>query len=394
LATAESQGYQAVLLRLNTPGGLDSAMRQLTQAMLNAQVPIIVYVTPSGGRAASAGLFVVLAGHVAAMTPGTNIGAAHPVSIGGAEVDETMAAKVENDAAALIRSIAGRRDRNADWAEQAVRQSVSVTADEALELGVIDLVSPDQPSLLRSIDGRVVETGNGPVTLRTAEAPIVELPMNALEHVLNFLSDPNIAYILLTIGVLGILGELAHPGTLLPGTVGGLALILAFVGLGNLPFNAAGVALIILAFVLLALDLFTQGLGALTVGAVAAFVLGSVILFRPFGAVSPAAPALEVHPGLLGGTTLALFGGAGWVLRAVWRAHRSRPVTPQLVELAGRQAFALSDLTPRGQVRFEGERWLAVAEDGQIGAGDPVEIVRAEGLLLHVRAITPRTDEP
>ena len=389
LATAEQQGYQAVLLRLNTPGGLDHSMREMTQAMLNARVPVITHVAPSGARAASAGLFVVMASQIAAMAPGTNIGAAHPVSLGGAEEDPVRSAKVENDAVATIRSIAAQRGRNADWAESAVRQSISVTAEDARALNVIDLVSPDERALLRAIDGREVETGAGRVTLQTADAAVVELPMNLFERFLDFLSDPNVAYILLTIGVLGILGELAHPGAFLPGTVGALSLILAFVGLGNLPFNAAGVALIVLAFVILALDFLTQGLGALSIGAVVAFVLGSVILFRPFGAVSPAAPAVGVDPWVIGGTTLALFGGVVWVLRAVWRARRTRPVVPLLAELAGQRAIVVSALNPRGQVKFHGERWLAVSDDGPIDPGEAVEIVRAEGLLLHVRAAKP-----
>lgn len=389
LQQAEREGYHAVLLTLNTPGGLDASMRQMTQGLLNSRVPVITYVAPPGARAASAGLFIVLASPVAAMAPGTNIGAAHPVSIGGGETDETMASKIENDAAATIRAIANRRERNAEWAEKAVRASVSVTAEEALELNIIDLVSPDEASLLNTLNGRVVQTGAGPVTLQTAGAPLTKLPMNGIERILDFLSDPNVAYILMTIGVLGILGEIAHPGTYLPGTVGVLSLILAFLGLGNLPFNAAGVVLIIVAFVILVIDLATQGIGALSLGALIAFALGSLILFRPIGDVSPVAPALEVSPWLIALTTLALAAGIGWVMRAVWRARDAPLAAPVLQQLTGRRAVAATDLNPSGQVKFHGERWLAVLDQGTVGPGTPVEIIGVDGLTLQVRVIGP-----
>lgn len=389
VAQAEREGYHAVLLTLNTPGGLDASMREMTDILLNPRIPIITYVAPPGARAASAGLFIVLASPVAAMAPGTNIGAAHPVSIGGGEVDETTASKIENDAAAMIRAIAAQRGRNAEWAERGVRESVSATAAEAVDLNLIDLVSPNRAALLEAVDGRTVQTVGGPVMLQTAGQPVTTLPMNAIERLLDFLSDPNVAYILMTIGVLGILGEIAHPGTYLPGTVGLLAIILAFLGLGNLPFNAAGIALILAAFVLLVIDFLTQGLGALSIGSLVAFVLGSLILFRPLGDVSPVAPALEVHPALIAVTTLLLAVGVGWALQAIWRARRSPPTALVLTELTGQKAVTATPLAPRGQVKYHGERWLAISEAGEIPVGQRVEIVRAEGLELYVRPYHP-----
>ncbi len=242
---AEEGGAQAIVLELDTPGGLDLSMRVIIKEILRSPVPVIVYVSPSGARAASAGAFITLAAHVAAMAPGTNIGAAHPVQMGGGEMDEEMAKKVENDAAAYIRGLAERRGRNAKWAEKAVRESVSITAKEAVQLKVIDLVAEDLDDLLAKIDGRTLETGAGKITLKTKTAKIVEVEMTFRDKVLNVISNPTLAYILLILGMAGLYFELSNPGAILPGVLGGVCLILAFYELQTLPINYAGLLLII-----------------------------------------------------------------------------------------------------------------------------------------------------
>jgi membrane-bound serine protease (ClpP class) len=383
LRQSREAGAQAVVLKLNTPGGLESSMRQMTQAMLASPIPVIVYVTPAGGRAASAGMFITIAGHVAAMEPGTNIGAAHPVGMGG-EIDEVSAAKITNDAAALARSLATIRERNAEWAEQAVRESVSITAEEAVQQNVVDLTAANLEDLLTQIDGRVLRTPAGEVTLRTAGAPVVDLGMTVPERILQAITDPNIAFILLTIGAIGIIAELYNPGTLFPGVTGALALVLAFVALGNLPVNWAGAGLILFAVVLLVVDIYTEGIGLLALGALVAFVLGALMLYEPFTPTSPAMPDLQVNRGLIA-VTAAL--GAGFVMfagRAVLRTRRKQATTGA-EGLVGHVGVALTELSPEGLVRAEGERWNALSEEGPIEAGARVVVVGMDGLTLRVK---------
>ncbi|MDE3117462.1 MAG: nodulation protein NfeD, partial [Nitrospirota bacterium] len=228
LAHAEAVGAQALIVQLDTPGGLDTSMRLIVKDFTSAALPIVVYVAPSGGRAASAGVFLTIAAHVAAMAPGTNIGAAHPVAMGGGEMDKTMKEKVENDSVAYIKSLAEQRGRNVAWAEEAVRKSVSVTEKEALTLKIIDLVADDLKGLQDKLDGRTVTLAAGPVVLRTKGAPLDPFPMSWRQEMLKALSDPNIAYVLMTVGTIGILAELYNPGAILPGIVGAISLILAF----------------------------------------------------------------------------------------------------------------------------------------------------------------------
>ncbi|HEY7138648.1 MAG TPA: ATP-dependent Clp protease proteolytic subunit, partial [Methylomirabilota bacterium] len=248
---ARADGASALVILLDTPGGLERSMRSIVRDMLNSPVPVIVYVSPTGARAASAGAFITIAAHVAAMAPATNIGAAHPVSAGGGSMDKEMSKKVENDAAAFIRTVARERGRNQEWAEKAVRSSVSATEQEALKLGIIDLVAPSVPDLLAKVDGRQVKTPGGTVTLRTKGAVVQPIGVGWRDRFLAIITDPNIAYILLMLGMLGLFFELANPGVILPGVIGGISLILAFFAFQSLPINWAGLLLILLGIVLL-----------------------------------------------------------------------------------------------------------------------------------------------
>ncbi|MCK4307025.1 nodulation protein NfeD, partial [candidate division WOR-3 bacterium] len=277
---AEEDGAECLIIELDTPGGLDESMREITKAVLNAKVPVIVYVYPSGARCASAGVFILLSSHIAAMTPGTNIGAAHPVAMGGGKMDETMKAKVENDAVAYIKSIAKKRGKNEEWAENAVRKSVSVTADEALELGVIDMIAENLEELLDKLDSLEVELESGTRVLNTKGESTKEIKWSFKEKFFSKIANPTIAYMLLMIGMWGIILEFSHPGTFIPGVVGGISLILAFYSFQILPINYAGVGLIILGFILFIMEALTPTYGPLAIGGVISLALGSLMLIK------------------------------------------------------------------------------------------------------------------
>jgi membrane-bound serine protease (ClpP class) len=388
LDQAIAQEARLVVITLDTPGGLDTSMRNMTRAMLNSPVPVVVYVAPSGARAASAGLFILVASHVAAMAPGTNTGAAHPVAMGG-DIDEVQESKAVNDAAATIRALAIERGRNAEWAEQAVRESVSATEREALELDIIDVIARDNNELVENIDGMTVETIAGPVTLDLAGAPHIDAGMNFAEQFLHIISDPNIAFILLSVGSIGIIAELYNPGALFPGITGAIALILAFFSLGNLPTNWAGVALVGLGIALFIAELSAEGTGVLGIGAVISILLGGIILFRPFSPVSPALPDMSVNPFVLGGATglIALF-----LLVVVSQVMRSRraPIGTGYEHYIGQSVRVYRDLNPRGRVWFDGQLWNAELPEGQVALeGSLVRIVALEGLTLKVEQIEP-----
>lgn len=383
LQDAEEQRASLVVIQIDTPGGLDHSMREIIQGILMSPVPVAVYVSPSGARAASAGLFILLSSHVAAMAPGTNTGAAHPVSLGN-EADDVSTAKAVNDAAATIRSLATERGRNAEWAEQAVRESVSITDREALRLNLIDVIALDLDDLLQKIEGRTVQTGAGDVTLKVAAAPRLEIPMNFAERLLHVISDPNIAFILLSVGSIGLIAELYNPGTLFPGITGAIALILAFFALGNLPTNWAGVTLITLALILFIAELNTEGIGPLGFGALVAFLLGGLILFQPFRPGSPALPDLRVNSWVVSGATASM---GAFMLLVMVQVVRSRKVPPRTgpEQFIGRTARVHQDLAPRGRVWFEGQIWFAVARSGQfVTAGHLVRIVALDDLTLIV----------
>jgi membrane-bound serine protease (ClpP class) len=383
LTAAENDGAALLVLQLDTPGGLDSSMRLIVQRILASAVPVAVYVAPAGARAGSAGVYIAYSAQLAAMAPNTNVGSATPVSLGqnGEErMSDEMRSKVTNDAVAYIRGLADERGRNADWAEAAVREAINVPAQEALQLGVINYVATDVADLLRQADGAQVVTARGPVTLHTAGLPARTLEMQPHERLLHAITDPTIAYLLLSLGSLALIYELASPGAILPGVVGGLALLLALYGLGTLPVNLAGVLLILFAMGLFAFDLVAPTHGAATVGGVAAFLLGSAILINtPEGA-----PYLAVAPQAIALVTLSLVAFFGLLLGTALRTQYRRPVTGRS-NLLGRHAVVRAPLAPRGLVFVEGELWSARTAGDAIPAGATVEVVAVDGLCLDVR---------
>ena len=381
LEAAGEHGAEALILKLDTPGGLDASMRTIVKAMLASEVPVVVYIAPTGARAASAGVFITLAAHRAAMAPGTNIGAAHPVALGGGPMDEEMKRKVENDAAAYIKSLAERRGRNAQWAEDAVRKSVSATDREALGLKLIDAVAPDLPSLLDQLHGLEVVTATGTRRLATKGAEVAEYPMGLRLRALSVLSDPNVAYILMLIGIYGLIFELSNPGAIFPGVVGGIALILAFYAFQTLPINYAGLLLIGLAVLFFLAEFAVPSYGLLTIGGVIALTLGSLMLIRgdlpgfglSWGVVAPAV------------ILTALFFGV--MLRYAWRSQRAATTTG-VEGLIGATAVAKTAIAPRGSVVLHGELWDATSGEA-IAADEPVEVTAVEGLTLVVKRKAP-----
>ncbi|MGE5190310.1 MAG: NfeD family protein [Gemmatimonadota bacterium] len=371
-----------IVVRLDTPGGLDQAMRDMVQDIIASPVPVAVYVAPSGARAASAGVLITLAADIAAMAPGTNIGAAHPVSVGGGGMDNTMARKVENDAAAYARSLAEKKGRNPAWAESAVRESTSLTEKEALAKGVIDLVAPSLPDLLAAVDGRVVEKGDREVVLRTKGAETVQAPMGLRFRILAALADPNIAYILMMIGIYGLFFELASPGAVFPGVVGGIALLLGFYSLQTLSASYAGFLLILLAIVLFILEIKVVSHGMLTIGGIVALFLGSLMLFR-----SSPDPSLRISWSVLVAmvaVSAAFFVG---IVSLGVRAQARRPVTGDEA-LVGATAEAVDDFAGKGRVRVLGELWDASC-DVAVRKGDRMTVLRRDGMTLAVRPAGP-----
>jgi membrane-bound serine protease (ClpP class) len=373
---ARADHSQALIVELNTPGGLERSMRSMVQSILSSEIPVIVYVAPTGARAASAGVFITMAAHVAAMAPATNIGAAHPVAVGG-QMDKEMVKKVESDAAAFARTIATERGRNVEWAEKAVRSSVSATEREAVKLKVVDLIADNVPDLLAKVDGRVVKTAKGPVTLHMRDATVKRIDVRFRDRLLALISDPNVAYILMMVGMLGIFFELSTPGAVLPGVIGGISLILAFFAFQSLPVNWAGLLLILFGLVLLVADIKVASHGILTVGGIVAMVLGSLMLYdMPESGLRIS--WLVIIP-TVGAT-------AGVVILAVSMGLRAlrRPPTTGAVGMVGHVGVVKRALDPEGQVLVDGELWRAVTRDGPVPAGDNVEIVSVEGLTLTV----------
>jgi membrane-bound serine protease (ClpP class) len=377
LERAADEEAALLVVELDTPGGLDSAMRQMVQAILKSRVPVAVYVSPQGARAASAGVLITLASDVAAMAPGTNIGAAHPVSIGGGSMDNTMSRKVENDAAAYARSLAARAGRNADWAESAVRESASLSEQDALEKKVVDLVAPNLAELLARIDGKVIRKGDAVVTLRTKDAPLSRVPMGLRQRVLSALANPNVAYILMMIGVYGIFFELSNPGTVFPGVVGGISLLLGFYALQTLSANYAGFLLILLAVVLFILEIKITSYGALTMGGIVALVLGSMMLFRSSGD-----PFLRVSWTVIAvmAALSAVFFTA--VVSLAVRAQMRKPVTGS-EGMTGERGEAVTDIDGKGKVHVLGELWDA-RSDLPVRKGERVIVRGREGMTLIV----------
>jgi len=382
VSRAARDGAALVVVQLDTPGGGLEPMRGIVSSLLNAPVPVAVFVAPAGAHAASAGMFITAAAHVAAMAPGTNIGAAHPVAM-GRELEGTLEEKVVNDAAAMARAISDVRGRNARWLERAVRESISASAPEAERARVIDAVVADPAALLARIDGREVETAGGTVTLRTKGAPVVRMPMSLPERALHALADPNIAYLLLSLGVLGLAGAAYNPGAgALPGSIGAVCLLSAFFALGTLPINWAAALLLALGVGLVVLDALSEGLGPLSIGGALAFVAGSLMLYRPFD-VPLGAPAVRVSPWLIG-VMFALVAGFVAVVSVALLRLRREPVKSGAQALAGLEALALSELEPRGTVAVGTEVWSATTSGETVHKGEHVRVLAVEGVTLKV----------
>ncbi|MEK7741910.1 MAG: nodulation protein NfeD, partial [Nitrospirota bacterium] len=375
---ANEQKREAVVIELDTPGGLDTSMRDIVKNIIGSEVPVIVYVSPSGARAASAGVFITLAAHVAAMSPGTNIGSAHPVGV-GEKMDKVMSEKVTNDAAAYIKSLAERTGRNSKWAEDAVRKSVSATETEALKEKIIDIVSKDLSTLLSTIDGRKVKTVMGEKVLKTANANVVREEMSLRHKILNFISDPNVAYMLMLLGFYGLFFELTNPGSIFPGVMGGICLILAFYAFQTLPVNYAGLLLIILAIILFILEIKIVSQGVLTIGGVIAMLLGSLMLFESPGPFMKLSLFL-ILPAVI---VTALFFTV--ILGLAYKAYRRKPVTGS-EGLIGLEGIANTDITKEkgGMILLHGELWSAYSDE-TISKGEKIVVELVLGLRVKVR---------
>lgn len=382
---AESMEAAALVVELDTPGGLMTSMRDMIQVILGSRVPVVVYVSPAGAQAASAGFFLLMAADVAAMAPGTNAGAAAAVTAEGGDIEGTMGEKVEQDSRAQIRSLAKRHGRNVELAEAAVSEARSYDAEEALEEGLIDVVSPSLARLLREIDGRTVRGGGEELALRTAGAVIERADPTPFQRARSLLAQPDIALLLLSIGSLGLMVEIYNPGAIFPGVIGAICLVLGFYALSVLPINAAGLALLALAAIFFVLEIKVTSFGLLTVAGVACLVLGGLMLF------DTADPALRVSVEVLAAASVAAVVVVLFLMYQVVRAHRNRVRTGSegMVTERGR---AWSDLAPIGKVFVHGEIWDAVSE-APVEKGEPVEVVAVEGMTLRVRplAVAPPT---
>ena len=384
LASAQESKAQALIIRLNTPGGLDTSMRLIIKDITGATIPVVVYVSPSSGRAASAGVFITMAAHVAAMSPGTNIGAAHPVAMGGGEMDKTMKEKIENDSVAYIKSIAEQRGRNVAWAEDAVRKSVSVTEREALKLKIVDLIAEDMPALLKQLDGRTISLQSSPTVLHTADTVVREFPMGLRLELLKALSDPNIAYLLMTIGTIGIMAELYNPGAILPGIVGAISLVLAFYSFQSLPVNYAGMLLFLLGVVFFILEATVTSYGLLAIGGVVAMLLGSIMLIKTD------VEFLQISWSVILPVVALTAAFSLFMVGMGVRAMRRRPATGR-EEMVGLVGIVQTALTPQGQLAVHGELWEAVS-DRSLLPGDKAEVLRVDGLRLYVKPLSKQTE--
>ena len=381
IAQAEKSDARLCVIEIDTPGGLDKSMRDICQNILNAQVPVVVYVYPPGARAASAGVFITMSAHVAAMAPDTAIGAAHPVSLdeGGEQtMSAEMTEKVVNDAAAYIRGLAESNGRNADWAEKAVRESVSITSTIALNSHVIDIVATDLDDLLKQLDGRSIKKLDGTILLLQTQPVTAEYyEMNWITDLLYSIADPTVAYILLSIGSLGIMAEIFSPGLIFPGIIGGICFLLSFYALGVLSVNWTGVLLIVLAFGLFIAEFFTPGFGLLFGGGVVSFVLGSLILFKG------GSPVYEINWWLIIIVIVILGGFVALAATRVVKTYRKQATTGK-EELVGKIGLVKETLDPEGMVLFLGELWTAQSVSGTIEVGEEVLISRVDGLKLIV----------
>jgi membrane-bound serine protease (ClpP class) len=373
LEDAQKGGAQLIVIRLDTPGGLVPSMRTMVKGIMNSTVPVVVYVAPKGAGAASAGVMITVSAHVAAMAPGTNIGAAHPVGAGGKDIDKDMSEKVVNDMASYGRGIAQDKGKNADWVEKAIRESVSITAEEAVEKKVVDLVAADIDELLKLLDGREIDLKQGKVTLKTKDLEKIYYEPGFRDAVLRVISDPNIAYILMMIGLAGLYFELAHPGAVFPGVIGAISLILAFYSFQTLPVNYAGLLLIALAVIFFIAEIKVASYGVLSLGGIVSLTLGSIMLFEDVGvSLRLMAP------------TIVLIGGFFVIVSTLaFRAYHSKPQSG-IEGLIGEVGVVKKSLDPEGLVFVHGEYWRAVSGE-KLEPGEMVSVEEVTGLLLKVR---------
>jgi len=380
IATAEKQGASTVIIELSTPGGLLTTTQKIVESILNARVPVVVYVSPAGAWAGSAGTFITLAAHVAAMAPGSRIGAAHPVAMGNeGELSETQKQKAAEDAAAWVRSIAELKGRNPASAETAVLESKSFSDSEAIQAGLIDLQVASRDELINQIHGRKITLISGEeISLDVAGKPIKELAMSFTQRLLFTVSEPNIAYLLMTVGTLGLILELYNPGAIFPGVAGGISLLLGLYALGSLNAHFSGIFLLLLGLGFMAAEVFVVSHGLLATGGIISFILGSFMLF------SKSSPAfLQVSRPLIAGTALVMAAAVALLLRAVVRVHRRQAFTGR-ESLPGKRGLALTALKPSGTVLFDGERWQAESLES-VEAGEKVLVMAVDGLKLTVK---------
>ncbi|HSN08347.1 MAG TPA: nodulation protein NfeD [Hanamia sp.] len=378
---ATEDNAQCLIINLNTPGGLLTSTRNIVTDIMQSKVPVVVYVSPTGSHAGSAGTFITLSANIAAMAPGTNIGAAHPVDLQG-KSDAVMNEKIINDASAFIRTIAEKRGRNVQWADDAVRNSVSITESEALEKNVINLVATDEKDLLSQLDGKQVEIKGVTRILHTKNATVEALPMGFFQKVLSRLSDPNISYIIMMLGFYGLLFELFSPGAIFPGIVGVICLILAFYSMSSMPVNYAGLALIVFGIILYLLEIKIISHGLLAIGGTISVLLGSMILFRTSPMQNFESLSWSVIFSVTGVTLLFFL----FLITMGLRAQRTKPVLGDN-SMLGKTAVTSTDIDIQGQVKFMGETWNAVSLEGKIRANEKVVIKEIKGLTLYVQPL-------
>lgn len=376
IKTAEEKAATVIIIELDTPGGLAESMRLIVQNILGSKVPVVVFVSPSGARAASAGVMITMAADVAAMAPGTNIGAAHPVGAGGKDIDGTMSEKIINDMVAQAQSVAEQRGRNAQWVEAAIRESVSVTETEALKENIIDLIAQDTDDLIKQLNGRELK-GKGVLNLANAKKVVLEETLRT--KILKTISNPNIAYILMMIGLAGLYFELSHPGAIFPGVIGGIALILAFFAMQTLPVNYAGILLIVLAIIFFIMEMKITSYGLLSVAGIVSLLLGSLMLFE--------APTADMKLSLrvVLPTVILISGFFVAVASLVFRAQISKPATGSM-GLVGEIGVVKKALTPEGKVFVHGELWNARAKE-PLDQNVKVRVVKVVNLILEVESV-------
>jgi len=373
---SEANGAEALIIQLDTPGGLSEATWEINSEILSADVPVIMYIAPRGSRAGSAGVYITYACHIAAMAPQTNIGSAHPVGVGGQEVDSIMSEKVTNDAVAKIKTLASKRGRNIEWAEKAVRESDSITEYEALEMGVIEYIAEDIYDLLSQIDSDTVEVISGDVVLHTKDADVNSIDIGFANRVLQVISNPNIAYILLTIGMMGLYFEFSNPGAIVPGVVGGISLILAFFAFQTLPINYAGLALMILAVILFLLEIKVVSHGVLAIGGVISLFLGSLML------IDSDLPYMQISLSVI---IPVVFITAGFFIFAIYfalKAHKHKVATGE-AGLVGETAIVTELIDCQGTVFVHGEYWQAISTE-DFPKGTRVKIIGVEGMFVKI----------